>query len=144
MTEEEIAFQVELWDAVSRWADGNMEAKIQAASDVNRAIRNWSAGFLDRLQKEIGLWQAKTFPESTKKTILTHFGRELRELKVSDKPSELADMLHLLIAYANKLGVSLMSETLKKFSENQNRKWGEPDQDGVREHVRDVDAGDPT
>lgn len=92
---------------------------------------------LDDFQREVGEWQARTFPESTKATVLTHLRREVRELRESGNPEEIADCLLLLIAYSNKAGVSLMDLARRKFEVCKAREWGEPDAQGVREHVRD-------
>lgn len=145
MTEDEIGFQLALWNAVHEWSVGTMAEKIGAVAKVNKLIDARSKGEFDRFQAEVSAWQRKTFPESTKKTVLVHMKREVKELgekrgKLHAEAAELADILHLLVAYADKIGVSLMDETRKKFKINQNRKWGVPDAEGVREHVRDEEA----
>lgn len=91
----------------------------------------------DDFQREVGEWQARTFPESTRGTVAAHLGREVEELRESGDPEEIADCLLLLIAYAGKAGVSLMDLARRKFEVCKARKWGEPDAQGVREHVRD-------
>lgn len=91
----------------------------------------------EAFQRKVNRWQAKTFPESTIKTVLKHLTREVRELRKTNDPEEAADCLMLLIAFCGKKGVSLFKEVQAKFRICKKRKWGEPDADGVREHVRD-------
>jgi NTP pyrophosphatase (non-canonical NTP hydrolase) len=90
--------------------------------------------FLRRLQKRIGVWQNKTFPESTKESVAAHLKSEAYELAESHDPSEGADVFLLAIAHANKAGYDLGKEALKKFEINQRRNWNKVDPAGFRKH----------
>jgi hypothetical protein len=92
---------------------------------------------LDLLQAKVNAWQAMTFPESTVETVLTHLAREMRELDTKRNAEETADCVMLLMAFAGKLGFSLIGAVLDKFEVCKKRTWGEPDAEGVREHVRE-------
>lgn len=97
----------------------------------------------DNFQVEVNEWQRKTFPESTKATVLTHLYREAKELREKGTPDEAADVLLLLIAFADKAGFSLFDAARDKFEICKARKWGQPDAQGVREHVRDLEMARP-
>lgn len=90
---------------------------------------------LSRLQKRIGVWQNKTFPESTKESVAAHLKSEAIELAESHDPSEGADVFLLAVAHANKAGYNLGKEALKKFEINQKRKWGKRNSEGFWEHI---------
>jgi NTP pyrophosphatase (non-canonical NTP hydrolase) len=86
---------------------------------------------------EIGEWGAETFPASTDHSKLTHLFLEVGELKARPASGEeMADVVMLVshLAYAH--GVDLMAEIRKKLEICRARTWGEPDADGVVEHVR--------
>ena len=96
---------------------------------------------MELLQLEIGDWQDATFPKSTALSTLSHLAKEVLELNyamLAGEPvaEELADCQHLLFGIANKCGLNLYEETIKKFEINKKRKWGKPDADGVVEHIR--------
>ena len=96
------------------------------------------------LQDAVGEWAEATFPKSTVGYCLTHLEREVKELDDSFMDSsegddcdaeELADCFLILLHLAHKTNVSLFDEARKKFAKNQTRTWGEPDADGVVEHI---------
>ena len=93
----------------------------------------------DEIVKEITQWQAETFPQATKESVLTHLLREVKELEKdpSDK-MEMADVFFLLLALANQYGYDLKEIVAEKLEINLGREWAEPDQDGVVEHVREL------
>ena len=96
---------------------------------------------MDKLQHEINDWQKKTFPHADKHSVMSHLEKEIKELRAaidSNDPNvghEMADCQHLLFGLAAVLGSPLYLLTVTKFKINQNRKWGEPDKDGVVEHI---------
>lgn len=92
--------------------------------------------FLDALQKEIGDWGNKTFPQSSPRSVLAHFKKESNELITDETAVEAADCAMLLLHFAHKMGFSLHAQIRQKFEINKGRKWGLPDADGVVEHVR--------
>lgn len=88
---------------------------------------------------EVGEWGAETFPVSTDHAKLKHLEKELAELKAAPASGEeMADMVMILshLAYAH--GIDLMAEIGKKLEVCRARRWGQPDADGVIEHVREV------
>lgn len=115
----------------SRERIGRLEARL------NETLRQLEEKAFDVLQAEINEWQRKTFPESTKDTVLKHLTREVKELRDTHNPEEAADCVMLLIAFADKSGVCLLDLVRKKFEICKKRQWGEPDDQGVREHVRE-------
>jgi NTP pyrophosphatase (non-canonical NTP hydrolase) len=104
----------------------------------------WRPGFektvVDALQHDIGTWGDRTFGQSTPASVVAHFRKEAKEFADAPSGEELADCVLLLIHWAHKNGLSLRDEVRKKFTINQNRKWGEPDKDGVVEHIREERA----
>lgn len=96
---------------------------------------------LDRITREIHDWQAVTFPRATPASVVEHLRREVAEL-VDDPTdtSELADCYFLLVGLAYELGVDLTTVVARKLAVNRARTWGEPDDQGVVEHVREVIA----
>ncbi len=90
---------------------------------------------MNEFQKEVAAWQDATFPTGTAESALEHLKREIVELVDSQCPTEAADCLLLLIAFANKKGFNLFEEAKKKFEINKTRKWAAPDEKGVSEHI---------
>jgi NTP pyrophosphatase (non-canonical NTP hydrolase) len=98
---------------------------------------------MEALQLEIGDWQDATFTEATALSKMSHLAKEVielnRVLKEGDSMEildELADCQHLLFGIASKCGINLYAGTVAKFEVNKNRKWGEPDENGVVEHLK--------
>lgn len=92
---------------------------------------------LDLLSIECTEWANATFPKATQFSRAEHLRREAVELL--DDPnnsSEMADVFMLLGHLANHAGVDLAAAVRTKLEENRQRTWGEPDHDGVVEHVR--------
>jgi len=96
---------------------------------------------------DITEWQQKTFGKATPLSKIAHLAKELEEL-VSDlksgnpnKRKEFADCFILLFGAAQSDGMSyddICNAIDEKMVINKNRKWGEPDKDGVVNHVKDV------
>ncbi len=103
---------------------------------LNETLRQLQEKAFDVLQAEINVWQRKTFPESTKETVLKHLSREVKELCDHQNPEEAADCTMLLLAFSEKCGICLLDAVRAKFEICKKREWGEPDAEGVREHVR--------
>lgn len=124
----------------------NLLQRLTELEDQNGRLADDLQGkAFDVIQCRIGDWQRATFPESTEETVLTHLKRELDEFLVSRKPDEAADCLMLFISFAEKRGFCLLDALLDKFEICKKRKWGKPDAQGVREHVREPksDGGTP-
>lgn len=87
-------------------------------------------------QVAVNAWQDETFPHATPKSIMTHLKREVAELEEAYGEDEGADVYILLLALAGKVGYKLHAAARRKMLENYQRKWKQPDKDGVVEHVR--------
>lgn len=96
-----------------------------------------AAPTLDSVIREVNEWQTRTFPRATPASVVEHLRREVQEL-VADPTdlSELADVVFLAVGLAYELGVDLKTVVAEKLAVNLARQWGEPDEHGVVEHVR--------
>ena len=86
---------------------------------------------------EVGAWGAETFPASTDASKLKHLMKEVAELAANPSSAEeMADVVMLVshLAYAH--GIDLTAAIRYKLEICRQRTWGEPDADGVVEHVR--------
>lgn len=105
------------------------------------------------IEDEVADWAEVAFPEATLETITTHLRREEVELSEASGEllaGELADcwilLAHLrrmieraeayLVEQAARVDIDLADEVIKKMKINCRRTWGEPDDEGVVEHVR--------
>lgn len=92
----------------------------------------------------IGEWGRVTFPHATDASVLKHLDKELAELhERPDNGEEMADVVMLVAHLAYRHGYDLLAEVARKFAICKTRKWGEPDADGVVEHIRDEAATEP-
>lgn len=98
-----------------------------------------SIASLDVLARDIWPWARATFPQATAQSWAAHLLKEAQEL-VDDPTSgeEMADLFHLLVGVARVAGIDLPAEVARKFAINKGRVWGQPDEFGVVEHVREV------
>ena len=96
-----------------------------------------SRGSESHIQKTVGEWGCETFSKATNTTIIAHLKREVNELEDDCDPEEAADCLLLLLHLAHREKFDLLAEAQKKFAINKKRKWGEPDSEGVVEHIRE-------
>ena len=93
---------------------------------------------LDELAAEILGWQHATFTHRTRHSIATHLKKEAAELAdAPDDDSEAADCFMLALAAASE-GRDLISIVRAKLERNKRRIWGQPDVDGVVEHVAEA------
>lgn len=94
----------------------------------------------DAFQAEVGKWAKATFPGSTDRAKLEHLKKEVAELQKAtteiDMAEEAADCLLILMHFSQAHRFSLLGAAIEKHAINLERKWGEPDADGVVEHVR--------
>lgn len=98
---------------------------------------------LESLFEEVRQWQRKTFPTATAKSVAKHLSKEAEELLADPTElSELADVFILAIGVADQLGADIFDVIECKLEINKEREWGEPDEHGVIEHVRDVERWD--
>jgi hypothetical protein len=93
---------------------------------------------LKELQAEVNKWQRETFPHGTGRSILKHFIKEAKELVEDQSPEEAADVVILVMGWCDKMGLCLQEEIERKLAINRERIWGEPDGDGVVEHIKGV------
>lgn len=100
--------------------------------------RRESVPSLDAVIRDVNTWQAETFPRATPASVVEHLRREINEL-VADPTdtSELADVVFLAVGLAYELGVDLTAIVAEKLAINRARVWGQPDEFGVVEHLRD-------
>ncbi len=96
---------------------------------------------LGRFQIEAARWADRTFGECRMPDgAIAHLAKEVGEL--ADKPFddwEYADCLMLLLDAASNAGIGaddLLNTAWEKLAINQQREWGEPDENGVVEHIR--------
>ena len=94
-------------------------------------------------QEQVGRWGEETFPHSTPATIFAHLRREVDELgeaiaagEAERIQEEAADCQLLLYHLAHRHGFYLHDAAGVKFARVKLRTWGEPDAEGVVEHVR--------
>jgi len=105
---------------------------------------------LDRIQRIIGEWGSRTFPQATNDSIAAHLEDEAMELREvagqqhepllrSEKyelAQEAADCLLLLLHLAHRNGFSLFDAAAAKFAVNERRTWqAEPNDRGYMGHV---------
>lgn len=93
------------------------------------------------LQIEIGEWGVKTFGRNqTIEGLKKHIEKEVSELLVSpnlqNEKEECADIVILLFGIAHRRGFDLIEEVRNKFQVVQRRKWAEPDENGVIQHIK--------
>jgi NTP pyrophosphatase (non-canonical NTP hydrolase) len=111
---------------------------------------------LQKLMDDISEWSDRTFGDKQRNpAIVYHLQKEVPELidainklqkleypdgDVFDKLLfEYADCFMLLLDSASHAGISartLLKYTRKKLEINKNRKWGNPDENGVIEHLK--------
>lgn len=92
---------------------------------------------LDGLAMEHCDWARVVFNKSTPHSVTEHLRREAQELV--DAPtdsSEMADVFLLLVWLADITGTDLVGAIEEKIEINKARVWGEPDSQGVVQHIR--------
>lgn len=97
--------------------------------------------------KQITQWQKETFPFATVLSKLSHLQDEFNELVVDIKGSnpdrrlEFADCFLLLFGAASADGMNyqnICDAIDEKMKINYTRKWGNPDKNGVVNHINDT------
>lgn len=93
---------------------------------------------LDDVLAEVNIWQREAFPTETHTAVIEHLRREAYELwqKPHDQ-DEWADVLMLMADAADRLGTPLAAVVARKLAICRERVWGEPDESGVVEHIRE-------
>lgn len=98
-------------------------------------------------------WQIKTFPKSSALSVMAHLSEEMMELtdelckKAVDShfseelmKEEFADCFILMYGLADRAGLKydeIVDAINKKMEVNMKRTWGEPDERGVVNHIKD-------
>lgn len=102
----------------------------------------------ESLISSIAEWQRKTFPHGTPASCMAHLARECGELAhalgnglADETAEEAADCLLLLVGIADRSGFDLLQAAEVKLEKNKRRIWGEPDDEGVVEHIDADKAG---
>jgi len=91
-------------------------------------------------------WQDKTFPNATVFSKVKHLEEEVKELlhditweRKTNIKSEFADCILLIYGACSKYGLSyddINNAIDDKMKINMERKWGEPNSDGVVNHIK--------
>lgn len=96
------------------------------------------------IQRKIGDWSRRTFPNSTVNSTMRHLWKEVAELdqaidgkKNENICEEAADVFILLVQLCNRAGIDLEASVREKHEENLNRQWGAPDEYGVVYHKKE-------
>ena len=110
--------------------------------EFERIGKNGPKRAANPLQLTIGDWARRTFPNQDESSIIAHLKKEVLELEatIPDKTlersaNETADCAILLFGFADLVGFDLLGEVIKKHEINKTRTWGEPDANGVIEHI---------
>lgn len=91
---------------------------------------------LDLLRDEVIAWANATFTKASPHSKAAHLEREAKELRRDPLDvEEMADVFILLCHLSD--GYDLAGAVRAKLEKNKRRAWGEPDADGVVEHVRE-------
>jgi hypothetical protein len=97
--------------------------------------------------KAISKWQQETFGQATALSKVAHLEQEVEELRAAieydlpEKHLEYADCFILLFGSAASDGMDydMICEAInEKMAINRQRKWGNPDANGVVNHISDV------
>lgn len=88
----------------------------------------------EQFVNEVVTWQRETFPQSTTESVLSHLREEIQELQDDRSPEEAADVLLLLLAFADKEGFDLLEAARRKMIINHVRQWTVTAQGGHTKH----------
>ena len=91
---------------------------------------------LKDFQDIVGNWGNSQFPQSTPTSILAHLKKEVDEFIESGDPEEGADCFMLLLHWFYRHNIDLLETAKEKFNIIIFREWGEPDKNGVIEHIK--------
>lgn len=104
---------------------------------------------LDDMQRFVGEWGSRTFPQSNIHSIVSHFAEEAEEFVRGERGVELAcdgyapeqvdaeaaDCFLLLLHYCHRRGVSLYDLAEAKMKVNTARNWDSGEGRGYAKHV---------
>ncbi|MFA7296308.1 MAG: dATP/dGTP pyrophosphohydrolase domain-containing protein [Dehalococcoidia bacterium] len=113
------------------------EASVVTQARIREEGREQERSRYEGLLREIAAWSMATFPAGTPASHLAHLKREIAELEANpNDPEEWADVAILAVGAVARIGGSLYVEMAAKHQKNLAREWGQPDADGVVEHIR--------
>lgn len=99
------------------------------------------------IQSDITDWAEKTFKSQNAMSKFNHLEKEVLELRnaienadLDNIREEIADCMILLFNLAGYYQINAIESVLKKHEINKKRTWGEPDEFGVCEHIREQDG----
>lgn len=98
---------------------------------------------LQKFQDDLAQWTDATFGENRAPSrSLHHLKEEVEELILDEYDHyEYADAFILLLDCARRAGLTakdLLAKAYEKLEINKKRKWGPPDANGVRHHIKDA------
>lgn len=110
-------------------------AELMKSSKIaSDAVRNES---LEEVMADVVAWQNIQFPDSNPSSIAAHLLEEAYELYYEPtNAEEIADVMMLLTGLCARNGVNLTEALARKLKINKARTWGEPQPNGVINHVR--------
>lgn len=124
---------------------------------------------LDQIRIDVDEWQVPTFPSATPHGAAAHLRKEAielygelwepagnqfdgdvigpleREIHTYDRDlvrMEMADIFFMLVQLERTTGINLAQAVADKLKINEARAWGEPNEQGVVEHVRGDDGAE--
>lgn len=111
------------------------------------SIENEDPHGMNLLQADVLSWAQQTFPRSTVDATCKHLAKEAAEIAaayLADEgrerlAEECGDVLLILLHVSARMGIDwydLLDAATAKLEVNKVRQWGQPDADGVVEHVR--------
>lgn len=130
------------WQAVHRicgeaWPAAQSSPLRQAAAAKPRFESDLDVRGLEAVLAEFLPWALETFPLSTPASCIEHLRREVEELLADPTDHlEIADCIFLLADACQRAGIDLVAALIEKLAIVRARKRGEPDAQGVVEHVR--------
>ena len=131
-----------------------LETIAWAASRTPEAKSKYISDFFDvrtlfhanSVFNDVHRWQKDQFPERTPHSVATHLAKEAGELaKEPTNITEAADVLMLFTGLMRENGWSLGDVAVAiehKLMVNKQRAWGQPDADGVVEHLEEIEHED--
>jgi len=91
---------------------------------------------LGKLAQEVFDWAEATFPDRTDTSMyLKMYGEVAEMIESGGHPSEVADMFILLLDYAKRQKIDIVSAVIDKLNVNRRRQWT-TDRNGVNSHVK--------
>jgi hypothetical protein len=156
ITDEARELAVTWTEGFEEWMKSDIKEKHKLASDIMNYAKKYhtkisvSDNRFEKLLKDVIDWQNKTFGKATPLSKIRHLQKEAEELadeiicSAYEGPEnemirlEYADNFLLLFGSAlsaNFTFKDIYDAMCEKLEINKKREWGEPDKDGVQEHI---------